>query len=289
MRNPREVRAGGDGNPRAIRPKTCIARKWKTACPVELTAGPRAPTTENQNGGASRACDNWQGSAGRKELVGSSDDARASTRRAPDLGRVLAPRLACARVDSRETTHSSHARFPLGPDATRAEGRATARRAFLPAASDERVFTRRAHRLRGVGWPAPSRPRSPRAPHPRARVERADPAAASSGTFASRPRPTGLSHPSTGLAPRRDALPRRVARVFAVCRRARLTPFPPPALHTQPSRVQTVHRRRERPSRPRGRPSRPTRTPPPRAYRGRATGRRHRYRRGGPRRRERLP
>lgn len=141
-----------------------------------------------------------------------------------------------------------------------------------------RRFDLRAH-LRGVGWPAPSRPRSPRAPHPRARVERADPAAASSGTFASRPRPTGLSHPSPGLAPRRDALPRRVAaRVFAVCRRARLTrPArpPPPALHTQPSRVQTVHRRRERPSRPRGRPSRPTRTPPPPASRGRATGRRH--------------
>ena len=118
-------------------------------------------------------------------------------RRAPGLGRVLAARLPHARDDSRETNHSTRARFPLGPDETRAAGRATARRAFLRAAS-ERVFTRRAHILRGGGWPAPSRRRSPRASHPRARIRRADPAAASSGAFASRPRPAGLSHPSSG-------------------------------------------------------------------------------------------
>ena len=119
-------------------------------------------------------------------------------RRAPDAGRVLSPRGSPhARDDSRETNHSTRARFPLGPDETRAAGRATARRAFLRAAS-ERVFTRRAHILRGGGWPAPSRRRSPRASHPRARIRRADPAAASSGAFASRPRPAGLSHPSSG-------------------------------------------------------------------------------------------
>ena len=211
--------------------------------------------------------------------LGSSDDARASTRRAPNLGRVLAARLACARVDSRETTHSSRARFPLGPDATRAEGRATARRAFLTAASDERVFT------------------APRPPSPRcwmagavapALAARSAPSRAGRTRGSSRrvvryvrvsPAPDG-SFPSlhrSRPSPRRASATRRT-RFRRVPPRAadppRASPLPDP--HTQPSRVQTVHRRRERPSRPRGRPSRPT-TPTPRAARGRATGRRHPY------------
>ena len=260
---------------RAIRPKTCVARKSKTAHPVELTAEPRA---HGEAKGREILLITWTTVTGDTPV-----SAVPTTRwRAPARARPRTrPRRAAptrARDDSRETNHSTRARFPLGPDATRAAGRATARRAFLRAAS-ERVFTRRAHILRGGGWPAPSRRRSPRASHPRARIRRADPAAASSGAFASRPRPAGLSHPSSGSSLDATRFP---ATRHVLSWATRLTPraSPPPALHTQPSRVQTIHRRREYPSRPRKRPSRPTavptRTHPPRATRRCATRPRHR-------------
>jgi hypothetical protein len=277
VRNPREVRARVDGNPRAIRPKTCFARKSKTARPVELTAGPRAPTTENQNGGASVLRQ-----LARLTTAGRWQFRRRAGEHPPRARPRTRPRRA-ARVRARRLARDDPLVARAVPSRSRRDTRGGSRdrspSVSYPAAS-ERVFTRRAHRLRGGGWPAPSRPRSPRAPSPHARVERADPAAASSGKFASRPRPTRLIPPpvSSSLAATRFA---DASHALSPCAADPPRASPPPALHTQPSRVQTVHRRRERPSRPRGRPSRPTaaptRTPPPRAKRGRATGRRHRY------------